>query len=205
MIPWFTSRVLSDYVVIRPYGLLWAMLAACLGHAALATAGQAPWLWLTDLPLALMALYFTVRWGLARSLPVRLLVMLHIAFVWAGLAFSLSALGSIGELAGWAMAGSQAATHALGIGFFGAMVIAMASRVSLGHSGHALAADDLTWRMFGLIQLAALARTLPGWLPGTLPYVLIAVAGMLWLLSFGVWAWRYLPLFWRPRADGKAG
>lgn len=205
MIPWFTSRVVANYVVIRPYGLLWAMLAASLGHALLETAGLSPLTWLTDLPLTAIALWFTLRWGIARSLHVRLLAMLHIAFVWATLAFGLSALGALGLWLGWAWTGGFGPLHALGIGFFGSMLIGMASRVSLGHSGHALEADRLTWWLFWLVQAAALVRLLPDLLPGIAPYRIASLAAVIWLLAFGGWAWRYAPYYWRPRADGKPG
>lgn len=205
MIPWFTSRVLPDYVLVRPYPLLWAMLAASLGHAVLEANGQAAYTWLTDLPLAAIALYFTRHWGLRRSFKVRLLAMLHIAFVWATLAFALAAAGSLGLMLGWPWSGGFAPLHALGIGFFGAMLIAMASRVSLGHSGNKLEADDLTWRLFWLIQAAAAVRLLPDLLPGIVPYRLASVAAVAWLAGFGAWAWRYAPLYWRPRVDGQPG
>ncbi|MBI5938196.1 MAG: NnrS family protein [Betaproteobacteria bacterium] len=205
MIPWFTSRVLADYEMVRPYPLLWLMLIASLGHGLLEASGQAAYTWLADLPLAAVALYFTARWGILHSFKVRLLAMLHIAFVWAALAFALSAAGSLGLLLGWPWSGGYAPLHALGIGFFGAMLIAMASRVSLGHSGHKLEADGLTWLLFWLLQLAALVRLLPDLLPGIAPYRLASLAAAIWLAAFGGWAWRYAPLYWRPRADGKPG
>ncbi|MEW5892958.1 MAG: NnrS family protein [Pseudomonadota bacterium] len=205
MIPWFTSRVVANYVMIRPYGLLWIMLVASLGHAVLEVAGLAPLTWLTDLALAAIALWFTLRWGIARSLQVRLLAMLHIAFVWAALAFALSALGALGLWLDWPWTGGYAPLHALGIGFFGSMLIGMASRVSLGHSGQALEADSLTWWLFWLVQTAALVRLLPDLLPGIAPYRIASLAAVIWLVSFGAWAWKYAPLYWRPRADGRPG
>lgn len=205
MIPWFTGRIVPNYVSVRPYSLLWIMLAASLGHAVLEASGQAAYTWLADLPLAAIALYFTRHWGLRRSFKVRLLAMLHIAFVWAAAAFALAAAGSLGLFLGWTWSGGFAPLHALGIGFFGAMLIAMASRVSLGHSGNKLEADKLTWWLFWLIQAAAAVRLLPDLLPGIVPYRLASVAAAIWLLGFGAWAWRYAPLYWRPRADGQPG
>jgi uncharacterized protein involved in response to NO len=38
-----------------------------------------------------------------------------------------------------------------------------------------------------------------------LPESLILLAGGLWLLTFGLWAAKYAPMYWRPRLDGKAG
>jgi len=205
MVPWFTSRVLSDYVMVRPYPLLWSMLIASLSHAVLEASGQAAYTWLADLPLAAAALYFSTHWGLVRSFKVRLLAMLHIAFAWATLAFGLAAAGSLGLLLRWPWSAGLAPLHTLGIGFFGSMLIAMASRVSLGHSGNKLAADGLTWLLFWLVQIAAGVRLLPDLLPGIAPYRLASLAAVLWLAAFGGWAWRYAPLYWRPRADGKPG
>ncbi|HRH81966.1 MAG TPA: NnrS family protein [Thiobacillaceae bacterium] len=206
MLPWFTSRVLANYVIVRPYGPLWGMVGACLAHAALEIAGLAAWTWLADLPLAALAVWFLTRWGIARGLRAeRLLAMLHIAFVWAVLAFLLHGLDSLAAWLGsdWGM--GLAPLHALGAGFFASMLLAMASRVSLGHSGRPLKADGLTWGLFWLVQASALARMLPDLAAGYgLPW-LYYLAALLWLLAFAAWAWRYAPFYWRPRADGKPG
>ena len=205
MIPWFTSRIVANYVMIRPYGPLWALLAGCLAHPVLQLSGHGELAWLADLPMAALVFWFSVRWGVARGVrQVRLLAMLHIAFLWAGLAFALFGLASLAGFAGLAWNAGQAPLHALGIGFFSSMLIGMASRVSLGHSGRKLEADGLTWGLFWLLQGVALLRMAPDLLP-RLPAGLITLAGLLWLLAFGLWAWRYAPVTWRPRVDGKAG
>lgn len=207
MVPWFTSRIVPNYVLIRPYGPLWAMLAASLAHGALAAGGQAALTWLADLPLAGIAFWFVSRWGIARSLQVRLLAMLHIAFVWAGVAFLLFAVDSLAAFLELPWSAGLAPLHALGIGFFGAMLVGMASRVTLGHSGRPLEADRATWWLFWLVQAAAAVRMSPDLLPGlqVLAPQFTALSGLLWLLAFGGWAWKYAPLTWRPRADGKPG
>lgn len=205
MIPWFTSRIVPNYVMVRPYGPLWGLLAGCLAHAALTVMERREWLWLVDLPMATIVFWFSSRWGVARGArQVRLLAMLHLGFLWAGLAFALYAIDSLARYAGLDWNAGQAPLHALGIGFFASMLIGMASRVSLGHSGRKLEADALTWGLFWLAQGVALLRVLPELLPGS-PQLLTTVAGGLWLLAFGLWAWRYAPMYWRPRADGKAG
>lgn len=203
MVPWFTSRIVSNYVLIRPYGPLWAMLAASLAHAALAAGGRPELTWLADLPMAVIAFWFIARWGIARSFGVRLLAMLHIAFVWAGVSFLLFAVASLALFLNLDWSAGHAPVHALGIGFFSTMLVGMASRVSLGHSGRPLEADSATWRLFWLVQATALVRMLPDLLP--LPEQLVLVAGLLWLLTFAGWCWKYAPLYWRPRADGKPG
>lgn len=203
MVPWFTSRVLSNYVIVRPYTPLWIMLTACLAHAALEIAGLPQWTWVADLPLAVLTLWFISRWGIARSFHVRLLAMLHIAFVWAAVGFLLYGVSSLAQWLEWPWHAGNAPLHALGMGFFGAMLIGMASRVSLGHSGRKLECDAATWGLFWWVQVAALLRMAPDMLP--LPSAWITIAGLLWLAVFGVWAIRYAPMTWRPRVDGKPG
>ena len=203
MVPWFTSRVVPNYVLIRPYGVLYVMLAASLGHGVLAAADGTQFTWVADLMLAFLTFWFVSRWGIARSLNVRLLAMLHIAFVWAGVAFTLYALDGLAAYLGMNWSAGLAPLHALGIGFFGAMLVGMASRVSLGHSGNKLEADRVTWWLFWLVQVAALVRMLPDLLPLSGP--LAPLAGLIWLAAFTGWAWKYAPLTWRPRVDGKPG
>lgn len=194
MLPWFTSRVLPGYPLNRPHVLLQLWLFACVGHALLEllqvnTA-------VLDLPLAVSSLIWAWRWGARAAFKIRLLAMLHIAFGWAAVSFGLFFAADFGVNLG------MAPLHALGIGFFGAMLIGMASRVSLGHSGHKLECDTWTWRVFWLIQVAAIARVFADVFSH--PSALIGAAG-LWLLAFVIWAFKYMPLTWRPRADGKPG
>ena len=207
MVPWFTSRVLPNYVIVRPYAALYALLLACLVHAGLQASNLGQLTWVADLPLAGITFWLIARWGIARSFGVRLLAMLHIAFVWAGVAFALYALDSLANFFGLAWSLGLAPLHALGMGFFGSMLVGMASRVSLGHSGHKLEADDLTWRAFWLVQAAAVVRLVADVFPLTtsLQSAFISLAGVLWLVAFGTWAWRFAPMYWRPRADGKPG
>lgn len=205
MIPWFTSRIVANYVMVRPFGPLWGLLLGCLAHAALELLERREWLWLADLPLATIVFWFSSRWGVARGArQVRLLAMLHLGFLWLGLAFSLYALDSLARFAGLDWSAGQAPLHALGIGFFASMLIGMASRVSLGHSGRKLEADGATWGLFWLAHGVAVLRMLPELIPG-LPPVLVTLAAGLWLLAFGLWAWKYAPMYWRPRQDGRAG
>ncbi len=203
MVPWFTSRVLSNYVVVRPYVPLWGMLAACLIHAGLEIAALPQWTWVADLPLAALALWFISRWGIARSFGVRLLAMLHLAFVWAAVAFVLYGVSSLALWLELPWNAGHAPLHALGMGFFGAMLIGMASRVSLGHSGRKLECDAATWWLFWLVQVAALLRIAPDVL--SLSDAWITASGGLWLAAFGFWAVKYAPMTWQLRVDGKPG
>jgi uncharacterized protein involved in response to NO len=210
MIPFFSSRVLENYVLIRPYWILWLMLACSAGHGILRLSDAAfPYLWIFDLPLAASAVYLSFTWGLLRSFRVHLLAVLHIAFAWLGLSMlmysaqNLVFFASDGEL----LIFGHAPLHALAIGYFASMVLGMASRVTLGHSGHPLVLDKLSWLLFIGFQAAALFRILPDLLPAaaSLAPAAYLLAGFCWLICFTLWASRYAPLYWRQRADGKPG
>lgn len=204
MLPFFTASSVRGYVLHRPAWALRALVALGLAHGALAFLEQARWLWLTDLPAMFVAGYLTRLWWSRAAMANRMLTVLHVAFAWLGPAFGLSALQSLLHQVIPGFLG-QAPLHALTLGFFASMLLGMASRVTMGHSGRAVTADDVMWRAFCTMQAAALLRVvseLPA-LPGA--YHLMWLSSILWLGAFGLWAWRYAPALWRPREDGKPG
>jgi uncharacterized protein involved in response to NO len=205
MIPFFSSRVLDNYQIVRPINALWVMLACSYGHGLLEILGWNAWLWLFDLPLLAQALYLSWHWQLRRSFEVRLLAVLHVGFAWVSVALALYVAQSLALLAGVGMLGF-APLHALTIGLFGSMVLGMASRVTLGHSGAELEADSATWVLFWGFQLAALAR-IGGDLPlaGAAAGHFYLLAATVWLACFTPWFVKYAPRFWRPRSDGQPG
>jgi uncharacterized protein involved in response to NO len=97
--------------------------------------------------------------------------------------------------------------HALAIGYFASMVLGMASRVTLGHSGRPLVLDKLSWLLFLGFQTTAFFRILPDILPaaGRMVSGMYLLAGLIWLICFTLWTSRYAPIYWRPRVDGKPG
>jgi len=208
MIPFFSSRVLPDYQPVRPYWALWTLAGCGALHGALMFWGLLDLVWLGDLPAAGVAGYLVAVWRIDRAWKIRLLAMLHIAFAWVPVAFALSAVQSlmyyqyVGE--GAPVSLGLAPMHALTIGFFSSMLIGMASRVILGHSGRALEADRTTWVLFLLMNLAAVLRVGADMVPGAYSG-LLAMSSILWLAAFGSWTVKYLPVLLLPRVDGKAG
>lgn len=197
MLPFFSANVLQPYQPWRPDGLLSAFWAGSLGHLLLSLL---PWAWplsLWDAGFAALLGYTSWRWGVRRSLINPLLAMLHLSFAWAALALALSALTP------WLALGA-AATHALGIGLFASLMMGFVSRVSLGHSGQPLRAAPWLWRLYLTLHGLALLRLASDWLP---PFAaighLLTAAG--WLLLWGIWCARFVPLYCQPRADGQPG
>lgn len=209
MIPFFSSRVLEQYKVVRPYGLLGFMLVCSAGHGMLELAGAPGVTWVFDLPMAASAFYLSARWGLARSFRVRLLAVLHLSFLWLGVSMAFYGAQSLVYF----LSGGKhyelglGPLHALSIGLFASMVLAMVSRVTLGHSGRPLVADGPTWTLFLAFQTVAILRVIAdsGLFPGREAGYLYVAAAILWLACYGPWAVKYAPAYWRPRVDGKAG
>ncbi len=206
MIPFFSSVVLSKYAVFRPGWTVLAFAAGLLTHGALEILGAEPWLWAVDAPLAALAFYHSRRWQIVRSFEARLLAMLHVAFFWFGLGMSLYTVQSLLALAGEPGSLGRGPLHALAIGFLTSMTVAMATRVTRGHSGRTLVADGLTWAVFCGVSAIAVVRIvaempmlgqMAGWLN------LLAALG--WLLGLGAWAGRYAPIYLRARVDGRPG
>jgi len=207
MIPFFSSCVLQEYAVYQPRWSLLALLAAVLAHGILEAAGVGAWRWLADLPMTLLALLHTVRWGLLRSFRIRLLAVLHVGFAWLAIGGALFTVESVAQLAGSGLTLGFGPLHAVSIGFIASMTLAMATRVTLGHSGRPLEADPVTWTLFWGLSITAVIRIIAD-LPGlftlfSLP--LLVVAAVAWLLFVGFWGSRFLPLYLRPRADGRPG
>jgi uncharacterized protein involved in response to NO len=203
MIPFFTGSVLPFVAPWRPGWTLAVLVGGSLAHGLLVPGPLAAWTWVVDLPMAVAAATLAVRWGLAQSFANRLLSMLHVGFAWLGVTYLLHGTQSLLRLLGIEALG-LAPVHALTIGFLASTTLAMVSRVSCGHSGRTLAADKLTWAAFWTLQAAAMMRVgADVWRGAHGELVLVSAA--LWLACFGAWAWRYLPVYWRPRADGRPG
>ncbi len=214
MIPFFTASALPALDAWRPNGLLWTMVAVLWLQLPVALAEL--WWWplpaaarwalaALDLPAAVMMLWLAWRWGLVQSLKIRLLAMLHAGFVWLGLALALSAVSQMLMAAsGDAQSLGLAPTHALTMGYLGATLVAMITRVAAGHSGRPLAADDLAWALYWALQTAAVLRVAGALWPaaGT---VLTLAAAAAWAVAAVGWAWRYGGWLGRPRIDGRPG
>ena len=214
MIPFFTSNVLPLIELWRPFWVLRLMLGvAAFEVLALWVDFFAPsqqaWPAWTVLAIAVelaaggVLLWLAVVWGLVQSLKIRLLAMLHVGFVWLGLALLYSAASQALWLATGQPVLGLGALHALSMGFLGSIMVAMVTRVSCGHSGRARVADNPVWAMFWLLQVAIGVRLLAA-VQG-MPMWLTALAALLWTAIVTAWALRYANWYGRPRIDGKAG
>ncbi|MCU0975422.1 MAG: NnrS family protein [Steroidobacteraceae bacterium] len=208
MLPFFTASAVPGYEPYRPLWWLVAGTALFIGHQALAIAGRFEWLWLPDAALALLTGFMWLRWRPLASRGIPLLWTLHAAFLWLPLGLALQAVAS----ASFALSGDwlvgRAPLHALGMGFLGSLVLAMVTRVTLGHSGRPLAMDRLTVGLFLALQLAVLARVGSELALASNPglfTVLLLASVTAWLVGWLPWVARHAPMLVVARVDGRPG
>jgi len=159
--------------------------------------------WLLVSGMVLLGLAFV--WGLVQSLRIRLLAMLHIGFLWLGLAFLIDSIGHFWMLLSGDAPWTLGAMHAITMGFMGSLLLAMVTRVSCGHSGRTLVADRLVWGLFWLLQLATVLRVVADLADLRYLLGLTLAAALLWTLALLPWALRMLRWYGLPRVDGRPG
>jgi uncharacterized protein involved in response to NO len=203
MVPFFSGNVIPGYRVVRPTWSLLALWGLSLGHLALELGGLAAWRWLADAPMAALLLWQWLAWQPWKAGRPGLLLVLYIALAWLPVAFLLYAIDSAHVLASGGASRALAPLHALTIGFFSAMLVAMVTRVTHGHSGRSLSMGPIPWLAFAGMQLVALIRVTGEYTSQPWPWYIAAAA--LWLLALLPWVLRSLWIYLTPRRDGAPG
>jgi uncharacterized protein involved in response to NO len=161
----FSAAVLVLWVV-RPVG---PDTAAALGAAGLAQ------------------LLRLARWAGDRTARDRLVLILHVGYAFVPLGFLLSSATALDLVA------VGAGIHAWTVGAAGTMTLAVMTRASLGHTGHALAASAVTQAIYAAIVIAALARIGAAFFP-TWSEPLLELTVLAWCAAFFGFAASYGPL-----------
>jgi uncharacterized protein involved in response to NO len=204
MIPFFSASIVgAGYRVFKPawsLPLLWALL---LVHQGLELSHAYAWLWLAAAPLSAFFLVHWLAWQPWKCLRPGLLAALYLAFAWLPLAFALFAAQSLILYFSGDFILGRAPVHALTVGFFGSMLVAMVTRVTQGHSARPLQMGAIPWLTFGLLQLVALTRIYAEVAHNTPMWLVVAAFG--WLVAFLPWVLRSAWIFLTPRIDGKPG
>ncbi len=94
------------------------------------------------------------RWTGDRTIADRLVLVLHIGYLFVPIGFLL------GGLAAFDIVAPSAGIHAWTVGAIGIMTLAVMSRATLGHTGRELVASFGTQVVYALATLAAVARIL---------------------------------------------
>jgi uncharacterized protein involved in response to NO len=185
--PWFDHLALAVVVLI---GLLSALLPASL---------EQPWLAWLCLAGAAIHLYRLARWQGLRTFGIPLLWSMHLSY----LCIPLTLLGL--GLSGGDPVAVKNLIHLLAIGTIGGMIIAMMSRVSLGHTGRPLEVPAFIALAFGLVLAAAVVRSLGPLLWAEHTALAWRLSALLWMVAFTGFLVHYVPILTRPRIDGKPG
>jgi uncharacterized protein involved in response to NO len=136
------------------------------------------------------------RWEGVRTWREPLVLVLHLGYAFVPLGFLL---GGISILLPQALAGT-AALHCWTVGAVGTMTLAVMTRATRGHTGRALEASRLTVTVYCAILVAAILRIGAGVFPQA--YLgLIEVAGVAWMLAFGLFLLEYGPMLLGPRQE----
>jgi uncharacterized protein involved in response to NO len=85
------------------------------------------------------------------------------------------------------------------------MVLAIMTRVALGHTGRPFRAPRGIALAYGLVFVAALARTLAPLLVPSAMGSLLLISGGAWIGAFAIFLAVYAPYLVAPRIDGEPG
>jgi len=192
IIPSFTRNWLVKFNPGRlpvPFGRFDGAVIGCSALALIAWV-VAPLNAVTGVLMALVGglhLLRLARWAGDRTFHERLLVILHIGYVFVPLGFILHAIAVFGALP------PSAGIHAWMTGAAGTMTLAVMTRASLGHTGQALTASPAIQVIYAAVVIAALARVAAVVFPAQSD-VLLHIAACGWLVAFPGFAVAFGPL-----------
>lgn len=202
MFPFFAGNVVPGY---RPWRAMWVLAAfwpLALAHLALELVHAYAWLWLPDaLLLGLSGTWLFRNWP--RGDGPLLARVLFWGYAWLPVAMLLYIAQSVLYLAGGDYLLGRAPAHAMFIGFFGSLLVAMVTRVTQGHSGRPLVFGGVAVFAFVVIQLVTVTRVVAELVPDQMAWQAAAAIG--WVLAFVPWVLRSLGIYLSPRADGRPG
>jgi uncharacterized protein involved in response to NO len=138
------------------------------------------------------------RWAGDRTTGERLVLVLHVAYLFLPLGFLL-----VGASVFFPSLPASAGIHAWTAGAVGLMTLAVMTRASLGHTGNALHAGTATEAVYAAVFLSAILRIVAA-LIGSQP--LLDGSGLLWIAGFGLFVVTYGPMLLKPKPhSAKAG
>ncbi|HEY0942078.1 MAG TPA: NnrS family protein [Steroidobacter sp.] len=183
--PWLDRLVIMTMVAIALTGIAWPDSTLSGALAAIAAVTHS---------LRLSA------WRGRHTWREPILWILHIGYAWLPIGFCLKAL--------WLLAGitwSAHWLHALTLGACGTMILAVMTRVPLGHTGRPQVVSRTTTFSYLILTAAVVARVFaPVWSHVDYRGSVLA-AGLLSSAAFALYLAAYSPILLRPRVDGKPG
>jgi uncharacterized protein involved in response to NO len=127
------------------------------------------------------------RWAGERTWRDRLVLILHVAYLFVPVGFLLLAASDRFAIP------PGAGTHAWTIGAMATLTLAVMTRATLGHTGRLLSADRATQFIYGSIVVAALLRICAA-VDVAQSNMLLHLSALAWFLAFVVFAITYGPM-----------
>jgi uncharacterized protein involved in response to NO len=203
--PAFTQNALRQRGLgrsVRSWPWLDAVVIGAGGVLAFANllAGRTP---VTGLLAAIAALAAAARlsgWQTWHTRSDPLLWSLHAGSAWVVVGLLLVGASDLG-----APVPAAAGLHALTTGAMGATILAVMTRVGLGHTGRPLELPAGVVWCYVLVHAAAAARVAAPFVAAEGQRALLLVSGLAWAAAFGFFAARYWRILTTPRPDGRPG
>ncbi len=138
-----------------------------------------------------------IRWKVWLTLSEPLIWILHVGYMWLSVALVLIGLSGLSDFVPYA-----SSYHALTVGAFSTMILAVMTRASLGHTGRPLKATLGTTVIYILITIAAILRVYEPFLneSGSL---ILSLSGIFWTLSFALFIFIYFPILTQSRKPNR--
>ncbi|HMN46266.1 MAG TPA: NnrS family protein [Povalibacter sp.] len=203
MIAFFASGVIAGYQPQRPMWALATFWPLALLHVWFELRHAYGWLWIADVPMTILTGWLLVRWWPRGASMPGLLRVLFVGFAWLPIAFALYSAQSLWFATTGAFELGRGPAHALFIGYFSSLLVAMVTRVTQGHSGRPLVLGRVAAFAFVLVQLIAVSRVVAEIVPDSLAWH--ALAAVEWIIAFLPWVLRSTWIYLTPRADGREG
>lgn len=195
VIPFFSDRRLGREATVRFKLLEVSALASnLLFLLVLALTGSGNLLQVVAAAVALLNFLRWLSWKPWQTRKIPLLWSLHLAYGFLILGFAWMAFEGAGSIP----------VHLIAVGGISFMILAMISRVSLGHSGRPMELPGVFVVAYLAIIASALIRATANLSVENYGLLLwLAAAG--WTLGFGLFVFYYLPILLSPRPDGRPG
>ena len=95
--------------------------------------------------------------------------------------------------------------HLFAIGALAGVILAMITRVTMGHTGRAIyQGPNMSVAFFALVIAAFIRSFGVAFFPAQL-FMMVNISGALWVLAFSLFVWKFGPMLITPRVDGHPG
>lgn len=196
VVPGFTASGLPGVRQLRPrwlhrLAIALTALAVCADAARL----PPPWQAGSALLAGVAVLGQALGWNPWATRRTPLLWILHLSYLWIPVGLLLLGASAIGAVP------RSAAIHALTVGSMGGLILGMATRTALGHSGRPVRAGRAETLAFALLTTAALSRVAAALTPTIAPALAqdwyapaLTVSAAAWGAGFLLYAIAYTPI-----------